>query len=367
MTTTQSRSLSGRVVYPLLLVILLSGFVLRVWNLNFIDSSIGSHPDERSTACFYATTIKLPASWDEFWDPQRSPLNPLWDMQQQRARSFTYGHLPLYLGVAMGEMWHRLAPGAAALGAPAATVELMQRANSACDAIAVAGRFVIALFDTLTILLLYLLGSRMFGRGGGLLAAAFYALAVQAIQLSHFFAMDPASTTFTVLAVLGGVRMIGRRSILPAALLTGVAAGLAIASKFSALPVLAVPAVAALAVVWREVQASQQTPRPRDGRVPFWAIIGVGVAWLAAFVTFFVTSPYAVLDWSNFARATLVEQGMMVRGVADFPFTRQYRNTLPYLYFIQQQVQWGLGCRWGSSRCWERCTLRGNCCAPASV
>ncbi|MFZ1771328.1 MAG: DUF2298 domain-containing protein, partial [Caldilinea sp.] len=125
--------------------------------------------------------------------------------------------------------------------------------------------------------------------------------------------------------------------------LTGVAAGLAIASKFSALPVLAVPAVAALAVVWREVQASQQTPRPRDGRVPFWAIIGVGVAWLAAFVTFFVTSPYAVLDWSNFARATLVEQGMMVRGVADFPFTRQYRNTAPYLYFIQQQVQWGLG------------------------
>ena len=343
MTTIHSRSLSGRVVYPLLLVILLSGFVLRVWNLNFIDSSIGSHPDERSTACFYATTIKLPASWDEFWDPQRSPLNPLWDMQQQRARSFTYGHLPLYLGVAMGEMWHRLAPGAAALGAPAATVELMQRANSACDAIAVAGRFVIALFDTLTILLLYLLGSRMFGRGGGLLAAAFYALAVQAIQLSHFFAMDPASTTFTVLAVLGGVRMIGRRSILPAALLTGVAAGLAIASKFSALPVLAVPAVAALAVVWREVQASQQTPRPRDGRVPFWAIIGVGVAWLAAFVTFFVTSPYAVLDWSNFARATLVEQGMMVRGVADFPFTRQYRNTAPYLYFIQQQVQWGLG------------------------
>ncbi|MBK8798497.1 MAG: hypothetical protein IPM07_20150 [Anaerolineales bacterium] len=77
--------------------------------------------------------------------------------------------------------------------------------------------------------------------------------------------MDPASTTFTVLAVLGGVRMIGRRSILPAALLTGVAAGLAIASKFSALPVLAVPAVAALAVVWREVQASQQTPRRAMG------------------------------------------------------------------------------------------------------
>ena len=70
-------------------------------------------------------------------------------------------------------------------------------------------------------------------------------------------------------------------------------------------------AVAALAVVWREVQASQQTPRPRDGRVPFWAIIGVGVAWLAAFVTLFVTSPNAVPDWSHFAPATLVAQGLL--------------------------------------------------------
>ncbi|MCB0116314.1 MAG: hypothetical protein KDD84_19575, partial [Caldilineaceae bacterium] len=54
------------------------------------------------------------------------------------------------------------------------------------------------------------------------------------------------------------------------------------------------------------------------------------------------TSPYAILDWENFIRFTLVEQGAMVRGVADFPFTRQYRNTTPYLYFIQQQIEWGL-------------------------
>jgi YYY domain-containing protein len=342
MTAIDSHTLPGRIAYPLLLAILLSGFILRVWNLNF-DRGIGSHPDERSTACFYATTIKLPASWDEFWDPQRSPMNPLWDVQNQQSRSFTYGHLPLYLGVAMGELFHRAAPVAAAIGLPAESVSLMERANAACDALAVAGRLTIAIFDTLTIFLLYLLGSRMLGRGGGLLAAGFYAFAAQTIQLSHFFAMDPASTTFTVLAVLGGVSAITSRSRLAAALLMGVAGGLAIASKFSALPVLATPAVAALVIVWREVQSSRQEARPQDGRVAFWAIISVSVAWAAAFVTFFVTSPYAVLDWSNFARAVLIEQGMMVRGVADFPFTRQYRNTLPYIYFIQQQVQWGLG------------------------
>ncbi|MFO7631660.1 MAG: DUF2298 domain-containing protein [Caldilinea sp.] len=341
MTTTHSRTLPDRVVLPLLAVILFSGFVLRTWNLNF-DRGIGSHPDERSTACFYATTIALPSSWEQFWDPQRSPMNPLWDSQQQQPRSFTYGHFPLYVGVLMGDIFHRLAPVAEVIGAPAETVSLMQRGDSACDAIAVAGRLTIALFDTLTIFLLFLLGVRIFGRGGGLLAAAFYAFAAQAIQLSHFFAMDPASTTFTVLAVLGGVSMLSSRR-LSVALVTGIACGLAIASKFSALPVLAVPAVAAILFVWRAMQESHQASRPLDGRAPFFAIIGVAVAWSAAFVAFFITSPYAILDWGTFSRAVLVEQGMMVRGVADFPFTRQYRNTLPYIYFIQQQVQWGLG------------------------
>ncbi|MCS6827327.1 MAG: DUF2298 domain-containing protein [Caldilinea sp.] len=336
-----SRSLSNRIVVPLLLVILVGGFTLRVWNINF-DRGIGSHPDERSTACFYATTIALPTSWEQFWDPKRSPMNPLWDRSQQQPRSFTYGHFPLYVGVLMGDMLHHLAPLAEALGAPDETVDLMQRADAACDAIAVAGRLTIALFDTLTIFLLYLLAARMVGRGAGLLAAAFYAFTVQAIQLSHFFAMDPASTTFTVLAVLGGVSMVATRR-LSAAWVAGLGCGLAIASKFSALPVLAVPLVAALLITWREMQAARQMGRPLDGRVPFVAILGVAVAWLTALVAFFVTSPYAILDWGTFSRAVLVEQGMMVRGVADFPFTRQYRNTLPYIYFIEQQVRWGLG------------------------
>ncbi len=83
--------------------------------------------------------------------------------------------------------------------------------------------------------------------------------------------------------------------------------------------------------------------RQLDGRVPFRALLGVLVAWVTAGVAFFVTSPYAVLDWQNFIQATLVEQGAMVRGIADMPFTRQYRNTTPYIYFIQQQLQWGMG------------------------
>ncbi len=78
------------------------------------------------------------------------------------------------------------------------------------------------------------------------------------------------------------------------------------------------------------------------------ALAGVPIAFALAIVTFAVTSPYAILDWKSFINATLVEQGRMVRGVADFPFTRQYRNTLPYIYFIDQQLRWGIGWALGS-------------------
>ena len=311
-----------------------------MWNVNF-DQGIGSHPDERSTACFYATSIRLPSSWQEFRDPRRSPLNPLWDATQQTRRSFTYGHFPLYLGVATGEAMHVLTPFAEAAGMPAPALAIMARAHQDCDAIAVAGRITMALLDTLTILLLFLLARLLFGSVAGLLAATFYAFSAQAIQLSHFFAMDPASTTFIVTAVYGGVKM-RRSGGMGSTLLTGAAAGLAIASKFSSLPVLAVPVAGGLLAIIVEKQRSANLGATSDGRLQFRAVAGIIVALVVAGITFLAASPYAVLDWRSFIQATLIEQGRMVRGIADMPFTRQYRNTAPYIYFLHQQIAWGL-------------------------
>jgi len=373
-------SLRARTSFPwqglpghvLLIAIVLAGLTLRVWNLNF-DRGIGSHPDERSTACFYAPTIGWPRSWEEFRDPRRSPLNPLWDRGQERRRSFTYGHFPLYLGVGMGHLLSKLAPVVEATEVTrispwaAEAVALMARANRACDAIAVAGRLTIALLDTVTIVLLFLLARRwtpMRETAVPHLAAAFYAFTAQAVQLSHFFAMDPASTTFTVLAVLGAVDMAQRRT-LGAAAVAGIGAGLAISSKFSALPILAAPMVGALIWMATATLPRQSAPGTNgdpsgtpddtnaslderaagspDARSRVRGLVGLFLTLGLAAAAFVATSPYAVLDWRNFVQATLVEQGQMVRGVADFPFTRQYRNTTPYLYFIEQQVKWGMG------------------------
>jgi hypothetical protein len=92
------------------------------------------------------------------------------------------------------------------------------------------------------------------------------------------------------------------------------------------------------------------------------ASVQLAVAWTAAAALFFVTSPYALLDWDTFSRAVLVEQGMMVRGVADLPFTRQYRDTQPYLLSLFNSGCSGdLAGRWGWLR-WIRdpfCRLDG--------
>lgn len=331
-------SRTRRFIYGgILTLILLIGFALRAWNLNF-DEGLTTHPDERSTVCFIAPSIDWPASWEEFRDPNRSPLNPMWNRVEQRPTNYTYGHFPLYLGILTGEILHALTPLAERAGVPSAALVLMAQANQPCGGVAVAGRLLIALLDTVTIWLLYLLGRRSFGSGAGLLATAFYAFTAQAVQLAHFFAMDPASTTFTVMTVLGGVKMVQERTVRAAAV-TGLAAGLAVASKFSALPVMAVPVTAVVLWIVTAHQAGQGRAASSQAR----ALAALVVAFVVMAVTFLVASPYAVLDWPRFVKATLVDQGQMVRGVADFPFTRQFRNTLPYLYFIQQQVQWGLG------------------------
>ena len=260
---THPRISESRVIYLLLGVVMLAGMALRTWNVNF-DGGLNAHPDERSTTCFYAPSIGWPTSLDEFLDPESSPLNPLWDRHNDRRRSYTYGHFPLYMGILSGELLSKLAKPASLLPLPDRTISLMERANTACEGVAFAGRLLMALLDTFTIFLLFLLGRRLYGASAGLLAATLYAFTAQAIQLSHFFAMDPASTTFVVLAVYGSVLMVQERSW-RGVFLAGVGAGLAIAAKFSALPVLAVPVTATLIRLWTDASQNGMNGEGRRG------------------------------------------------------------------------------------------------------
>lgn len=313
--------------------ILLIALALRTYNVDWADGQL-PHPDERSTVAFYAPTIRWPQEPGTLLDPRRSTLNPLWDVETQTRRSYTYGHFPLYLLVIAAHLTQKLAPVADALGVPDRYVDMM-RIAAGVPGYAWVGRVLMAIADTVTLLYMFLLGRRVYNRHVGLLALLLGTFTVLQIQLSHFFAVDPISTTFTMAAVYHALRMVETRSWRQTAL-TGVMAALAIACKFSAAPILAAPGVAGLVIAWqqrREGDASRAAP----GILLGTAAIGI------AGVVFFLVSPFVLLDWENFYKAVIDEQGAMVRGIADFPFTRQYRGTTPYLYFIEQQVRWGMG------------------------
>ncbi len=251
MSSTRSRWLTAIV----LILILFVAFTLRTYNVDWADGQL-PHPDERSTIAFYAPTIKWPSDTSTLLDPRKSTLNPLWDVGAERRRSYTYGHFPLYLMVAAGHLTPKLVPVAEAIGAPEEYVHMMRIANGS-PGFGWVGRIIMALADSITVFYLFLIGRRLYSKEAGLLAAALGAFTVIQIQLAHFFAVDPISTTFTVAAVYHAIRMVDTRGWTQT-ILTGVMASLAIASKFSAAPILAAPAVAGLIITWRQQHEEEE-------------------------------------------------------------------------------------------------------------
>jgi len=130
------------------------------------------------------------------------------------------------------------------------------------------GRVVTALLGTATILVIFALGHRGYGRRAGLLAALLYALAPLAVVHAHFLTVDVPATFFVALALLWAVRLLavppiyaagcrlpqagpGHTGIGPLAtwkdyVLAGVWVGLAAATKYTAGLVLIAPIVAHL-------------------------------------------------------------------------------------------------------------------------
>ena len=327
------------------------GLAVRVWHLDY-DQGMGSHPDERSNS-YYAMRIRTPASPALLLDPDRSPLNPFLNPDSPDKHNFTYGHFPLYLGTATVRILQRMAPLLDAAGADGDFLAAVRNGTNDPQDLLFGARLSIALLDTATIVLVFLLGRQVYSAGTGLVAAGWYALAMQPVKDSHFFTFDPAAATFLVLACLGSVLMLqdGRRGL--GVVLAGIGVGLGVASKFSAVVSMGMPVLAGLIAVAAPTAAWRTVPLPvRSARSAAMA----GLALAVAVVAFALASPFSLLDWEQYRFAVIDMQGDMVSGAFDWPFTRQYRHTLPYLYFLRQQLQFGLwyplgmaafvGCGW---------------------
>lgn len=161
-------------------------------------------------------------------------------------RFSAYGALPMY---------------AALLGAPVARVlgSLAGHSYEPALSVQMAGRFLSATADVVSILLVFLIGRR-WSAAAGLWGAALYATALVAVRESHFFSPDVLSTTFALL-YLYCCSLLTTRSNRWQYVLAGLTLGLALSVKFATLPLV----ILGLIAYGRQVKAASQLggdPRP---------------------------------------------------------------------------------------------------------
>jgi YYY domain-containing protein len=376
-------------VYDLLLiVVLVVGTYFRVLGLNW-DSNQHLHPDERFlTMVESALQVKkcavpnLPIQYcppdqvhwlgiGDYLSTATSPLNP----QNQGYGFFVYGDLPIilvrYIAEWLGQVGY--------------------------DQVDLVGRQVSALSDLLTILLLYIIASRLYNRRVALMSAAFSALAVLQIQQSHFFTVDTIANLFIFLAVYFAVEimlyrgpgLVGRghpsyqnqaphegmafdsgfpRSVLrfirdPLFLLSvafGVSLGLAVASKLNAAP-LAILLPGAFILRYfiegqkartegdNHQQATANAETNLDQRLlkaDYWSQVAVYLI-VGAFVSilaFRVFQPYAFngIGINPAWLANIQSLEAQSSGDADVPFALQWARR-SHLFSFTNLTVWGLG------------------------
>tara|TARA_B100000686_G_scaffold41137_1_gene42524 strand:- start:10433 stop:14986 length:4554 start_codon:yes stop_codon:yes gene_type:complete len=297
-----------------LLAIIALALSVRLYGVNW-DNGIAftPHPDER--AILFKVAEISPVKANEFsslFNAEESSWNPRW---------FAYGSLPIYLIKGIESI-------SEAISSPG------------IEDLRITGRLVSTIADIVTILAIYILGSRLYSRKVALIACGFIALAVLHIQLSHFFAVDTLQAMFAVVTIFFLYR-VARFGGLSNSILAGLFMGLGLATKASQLPILLAFAVAHLVWLFNLSGKNENTTQFFQDRIKE-VFINTSAGFLAAVGAFFLTQPYAFIDWKQFY-SDFTEQSEMVRRIRDYPYTRQYINTQPYLYFIRQHIVWGLG------------------------
>lgn len=299
----------------ILFLILIFAAILRLYGINW-DQGAHLHPDERAIV-MKVTELQFPASIQEFFSPESS-WNP---------KFFAYGSFPMYLLRWFGD-----------------TLAIFNVELGQYTLINLLGRFLSALFDIGTIVMVFLLSRKLFRTQVGLIAAFLYAISVLPIQLSHFYAVDTI-LTFFIMATLYMLILIYEKPTVKKSILAGLFFGLALATKVSAIVLLFSIAAVFFINVLQHFFKQHKTknvllPQISKSLKLFFSfgtiILG---STLATFIFF---EPYALIDNKSFWEQTLY-QSMMTKDAFVFPYTLQYVGKIPYIYELQNIFFFGLG------------------------
>ena len=240
-------------------VLVLLGLVIRVWGIRFGDPLV-THPDERQVAGQVIAMLK---------NGSLAPREPF-----ICPTVFKYLLMPAFglyyvWGLSVG-FWTALAE----VPRDAFGFYVVARGHS-------------AVLGALTILLTSLLARRLWpgerGRWIGVVAALFVTFSFNHVRQSHFGVTDVPMTFFVMLAFVAAVAMY-REGLPRQYAVAGGLVGLACATKYSALPMLAV------------LLAAHLLGRPWRAWLSPRLMVGLG----AVPVGFFLGYPYALFNWRPF-------------------------------------------------------------------
>ncbi|MFI5142736.1 MAG: DUF2298 domain-containing protein [Thermoanaerobaculales bacterium] len=264
--------------------------LVRVGGLNW-DEGHFFHPDERRIAMAVGELSLRPLQWNPHF--------------------FAYGSFPFYL-----------------VKLVTAALAHLSAWFSSYDGAIYTGRALATLWGVAAVVLLAVLGRRLYGARVGLLAGGLLAATVLHVQNSRFATNDAPLACLVLLALLGMVE-IAERGKTRDFVLAGAATGLALATKFSALPLLLPLALAA----FFHVRAGARSARMMRGLA-----LALGCTVLA----FAAGEPYAILDSRAYLHDVL-EQSAMVRHAGLLPYTTQYIGVPKLVYDLREMLLWGMG------------------------
>jgi YYY domain-containing protein len=325
----------------LLLVVLAAGTYFRTVGIDW-DDSHHLHPDERFLT-MVSSAISPVDSFREYFDTTLSSLNP----NNVGYGFYVYGTFPLFTVRYISELVNK----------------------TGYDNVYLVGRYVSAVSDILTVLLVFFIALRLYkDRRIAVLGAAFYSASVLAIQLSHYFTVDIFTNLFITLTIYFGIevmtspleaslasslavwenmsrrfdRLKGGYQTLVSCLLFGAALGMAMASKVSAVPV-AILLPAAMVIKYAALS--------KEERIQIFPIIFRDLisAAVTAFIVFRILQPFAFtgpgflgMIPSERWLSTLKELSLQSNGNVDFPPALQWARR-PFSFAWENMVVWGLG------------------------
>ncbi len=184
------RSFINTISEVILILIIGLGIFFRFYNMQW-DSGALLHPDEYGLTNTL-TQLQMPSNISDYFNTRISPMSP-YNKYDENGETISngpdntmrWGQLPMLIIRVAAESLNR----------------------TGYQELRTLGRYISALMDIGSILLLFCIAKKLFDRRIALLACALFSLCVQSIQQSHFMTVDNFAVFFTMLTLLSAVKI----------------------------------------------------------------------------------------------------------------------------------------------------------------